>query len=151
MDLYPQTPVSVPKFTRFGEGAGVNGWRWIVGIVSAAVVFCGGLLLALLLGIVSTSRTRAPFHPTAADMAAAHVLGAGAVCNLLGAVLVVLGVGMPRWRWPFLAAAVAYALAGVLCLSVQVVDPQMGGVSDLALPAVVLALLTPWWWRPLSD
>jgi hypothetical protein len=125
----------------------VNGWRWAAGIVSAAVAFSGGLLLAVVLGVISI--TMAPFRPSAADMAAVNVFSAGAVCSLLGAVFVVLGVGMPRWRWAFPVAAVAYTLAGVLCLSAQAVDPQGGRMWVFALPGAALALLTPWWWRRL--
>ena len=114
-------------------------------VVVVAVV--GGLAFAFVLAAVALLTVA--FHPNPAQTTAALLFLAAAVCSLLGAIFVVLGAARPRGRWALPVAALAYTVAGVLCLLARIVHPLATEVWVFAVPAAALALLTPWWWQRL--
>jgi hypothetical protein len=105
------------------------------------VTVIGGVALACVLA--AAAMLSAAFNSGARQMNMALLLGLGALCSLLGAVLAIGGAGEPRWRWALPGAAIAYAAAAAFSLTAP-------GGNILALAGATLALLTPWWSRWLG-
>jgi hypothetical protein len=141
-------PVSAsPKRVAAPEvGEAVNTWDWrrVVRVMCVLVVAVGGLAMAGL--EVALAGLLVAFHPGEAELTAAKLSLAAAVCCLVGCCFTVPGVRTPLRRRPLVVAGALYALATLLIGFSRTAHPPADGFQIEVLFPLALALVTPWWW-----
>ena len=116
-----------------------------VRIIAGGVVVVGALYLALihflLLGFIGAFLA----YPTSEDEALVKTVFIGAAGGFVAAICVILALFGLWSRWLFGLAAGVLVIVAVAFLQ----SPPVGSFDfhTWALGSLLLALLTPWWWR----
>ena len=119
-----------------------------VRIIAGGVVVVGALYLALTHFLLLSFFAAFLANPTSEDEALVKTVFIGAAGGFVAAVCVILALFGLWSRWLFGVAAVVLAMMAVAFLQ----SPPVGSFDfhTSALGSLLLALLTPWWWRRSS-